>query len=135
VNSTGRVIPKVATKPRSTIGQRIVGLPPIYRNATRTPPAPSAGRTIGDRSRVRNSANARMLTSVATVAAAIDQPEPTTPMRMPLTAGPMSPPMWKTLALRLTAVRRRGGSTICPISALRAGPSSDPATPDTAATR
>jgi hypothetical protein len=92
VKSTGRVIPKVAMNPSSTIGQRIVGLRATYRSATRTPPDPVAGRTTGESSRVRNSEKARMLTSVAHAATAIDQPEPTTPMRMPLTAGPTSPP-------------------------------------------
>ena len=76
-----------------------------------------------------------MLTTVARALPAIDQPEPTMPMRMPLIAGPARPPMWNTEALMLTAVRIRGASTIWPRSALRAGPSRAPAMPEIAATR
>ena len=64
---------------------------------------------------------------------AIDQPDPTTEMRMPLTAGPISPPKWKVMALRLIALRRRSVPTTSEMNAERDGASMADATPVNAA--
>ena len=77
-----------------------------------------------------------IVSATADVAAltAIDHPEPTSAIRMPLTAGPISPPKWNVIALRLIALRSRSVPTTSEMKAERDGASMAAATPVNAAT-
>ena len=62
--------------------------------------------------------------AAATAFAAIDQPDPTATIAMPLSAGPTSAPRWKMDALRLIAFRSCRGPTISLTNTERDGLSS-----------
>ena len=65
----------------------------------------------------------------------MEMPDPTRAMRIPLSAGPISPPRWKIDALTLMALRSLEVPTISVTKADRAGPSIAVATPSTNAAR